>query len=65
MRKEKKTPVDKIEAIKALLDTAYSFINNDKRNFEFIDVYGMTGQFSFTFTFQPKKERIKYLLKDK
>jgi len=60
-----KTPIIKINAIKTLLDTAYSFINNDERNFEFVDIYGMTGQFSFTFQFQPKKERIKHLLKGK
>lgn len=63
LNRGKINPREKIEAVKSLLDTAYSFITENERNFEFLGIHSMKSPFAFLFIFQPKKDRVKNMLK--
>lgn len=55
-------PMEKIQTMKNLFDTAVSFAENSSRDFTFIDVESKKSPFNYTFTFQPTVIRAKELL---
>ena len=54
-------PEDKIRLLKDMFDSVSSFINDEEKNFTFINVDSKQG-LAYCFTFQPTSERVKKLL---
>ena len=60
-RHDKLKPEETIRLLKEMFDSVNEFINDEEKNFTFIDMDSKSG-FAFTFTFQPTSERVKKLL---
>src|SRR6056297_904115 len=54
-------PEDKIRLLKDMFDSVNEFINDEEKNFTFVNMNSKNG-LSYTFTFQPTPERVKKLL---
>lgn len=58
---DKLSPIEKINILKEIIDSTVNFIENNNRNFCFLQIYN-SSNFNYEFTFQPMVLKAKSLL---